>query len=213
MDDPAVTKIPVLDCGEKLVDLGQYSGIVLDLRLADNKGLFRLARQGLAQRLSQANESLPDDLCIMVVEGYRPPNLQVQYFNAYADELKKHYPALGVRQLHSLAARYVAPPFDIPPHCAGAAIDLTLAYLDGTELDMGTQINDSPEDSQGKCYFDSLDISPEARANRTLLAKVLKEVGLVNYPTEWWHWSYGDRYWALSTGASRAIYGLVEVPE
>jgi D-alanyl-D-alanine dipeptidase len=28
----------------------------------------------------------------------------------------------------------------------------------------------------------------------------------VNYPTEWWHWSYGDRYWALMTGAPAARY-------
>jgi D-alanyl-D-alanine dipeptidase len=32
---------------------------------------------------------------------------------------------------------------------------------------------------------------------------------LVNYPTEWWHWSYGDRYWALMTGAPAALYGPV----
>jgi hypothetical protein len=30
---------------------------------------------------------------------------------------------------------------------------------------------------------------------------------LVNYPTEWWHWFYGDRYWAMSTGGSHARYG------
>jgi len=29
----------------------------------------------------------------------------------------------------------------------------------------------------------------------------------VNYPTEWWHWSYGDRYWAFVTGAPHALYG------
>jgi D-alanyl-D-alanine dipeptidase len=28
-----------------------------------------------------------------------------------------------------------------------------------------------------------------------------------NYPTEWWHWSSGDRYWALITKADNAIYG------
>ena len=33
--------------------------------------------------------------------------------------------------------------------------------------------------------------------------------GLVNYPTEWWHWSFGDRYWALLTGARHALYGPV----
>lgn len=42
-----------------------------------------------------------------------------------------------------------------------------------------------------------------------LLARVLRGAGLVNYPTEWWHWSYGDRYWALMTGAPAAVYGPV----
>jgi len=31
--------------------------------------------------------------------------------------------------------------------------------------------------------------------------------GFVNYPSEWWHWSYGDRYWAFTTGPSHARYG------
>jgi len=25
---------------------------------------------------------------------------------------------------------------------------------------------------------------------------VLAGAGLVNYRTQWWHWSFGDRYWA-----------------
>jgi D-alanyl-D-alanine dipeptidase len=33
----------------------------------------------------------------------------------------------------------------------------------------------------------------------------------VNYPTEWWHWSHGDRYWAFVTGADAAFYG--EIPD
>jgi D-alanyl-D-alanine dipeptidase len=36
---------------------------------------------------------------------------------------------------------------------------------------------------------------------------VLTAVGMVNYPTEWWHWSYGDRYWALRTGVPNALHG------
>ena len=29
----------------------------------------------------------------------------------------------------------------------------------------------------------------------------------MNYPTEWWHWSFGDRYWALVTDSPTALYG------
>ncbi len=60
-----------------------------------------------------------------------------------------------------------------------------------------------------RAAFDAAIISTDARANRGLLATALTAAGLVNYPTEWWHWSYGDRYWAHVTGASQACYGPV----
>ena len=44
-----------------------------------------------------------------------------------------------------------------------------------------------------------------------MLGAALTAAGLVNYPTEWWHWSYGDRYWALMTGAPAALYGPREL--
>ena len=36
--------------------------------------------------------------------------------------------------------------------------------------------------------------------------------GFVNYPTEYWHWSYGDRYWAYVKGEAQTIYDAVKVP-
>jgi len=42
---------------------------------------------------------------------------------------------------------------------------------------------------------------------RRHLGRALTAEGFVNYPTEWWRWSFGDRYWALLTGAANACYG------
>ena len=39
--------------------------------------------------------------------------------------------------------------------------------------------------------------------------RCLGDAGFVNYPTEWWHWSFGDRYWAFVTGHGAARYGQV----
>ncbi len=100
---------------------------------------------------------------------------------------------------------------DIAPHSTGAAVDLTLADADGRELDLGTPMNADPEESAGACYTDAPGISEEARAHRKLLGSVLTAAGLVNYPTEWWHWSFGDRYWALSGGHATALYGPKEI--
>ena len=73
------------------------------------------------------------------------------------------------------------------------------------------RIDATPEQSAGTCYFDADGISRFARSHRRLLSTVLTWSGFVNYPTEWWHWSYGDRYWALVTGAPAALHGPVEI--
>lgn len=41
------------------------------------------------------------------------------------------------------------------------------------------------------------------------MSKALETVGFVNYPAEYWHWSYGDRYWAYHVGHEFALYGIV----
>jgi D-alanyl-D-alanine dipeptidase len=74
---------------------------------------------------------------------------------------------------------------------------------------MGTQVNASPEESQGACYTSAQGISGKAIRNRGLLIDAMRTAGFVNYPTEWWHWSYGDRYWAYLLGKPAAIFGAV----
>ncbi|SOR79951.1 D-alanyl-D-alanine dipeptidase [Streptomyces chartreusis NRRL 3882] len=145
----------------------------------------------------------------MFVEGYRPSALQRLYFERYSGALRADHPDWSAERVRDAASRYVSPP-EIAPHSAGAAVDLTLMSADGRELDMGTRVNANPEESDGACYTHAPDVPPAARGNRRLLGDALTAAGLVNYPTEWWHWSYGDRYWALATGAEHAIYGACE---
>ncbi len=89
-------------------------------------------------------------------------------------------------------------------------VDVTLVNGDDRQLDMGTPIDATPEDSDGACYFAASGIPPQARADRDLLASCLVTAGLVNYPTEWWHWSFGDRYWAFITDSPAALYGPID---
>lgn len=204
ISDPLVTSIPVEDIGEPLVDVrGRFA---VDTRLADADGAFAHLREGLAMRLEDAQRRLPAGYRLLIVEGYRPPALQRRYFEEYKDELRATFPEMSPQELHSAASRYVSP-IEVAPHTAGAAVDLTLCTDDGTELDMGTPVNATPEQSDGACYTDAPGISAQARRNRETLATALRSAGLVNYPTEWWHWSYGDRYWAMTTGAATALYG------
>ena len=205
MGDPRVTAIPASDNGEELTDIRDH-GLRVSTFRADDTGDFAHVRAGLAARLLQAAGELPRGVHLLLIEGYRPPALQRRYFDNYLRSLREANPGSGEEQLRMLTSRYVSPP-EIAPHSAGAAIDLTLCADDGTELDLGTPVNATPEQSAGACYTDHPAIGGKARSNRITLAGALRTAGLVNYPTEWWHWSYGDRYWAMTAGVPTAIYG------
>lgn len=209
MSDPRIAAVPVADCAEPFADVREF--LAVDPRKEDEYGSFAQLREGVLARLLKAQELLPEGVRLLFVEGYRPPALQRAYFEEYAEELRAADPGRPEGWLRDAASRYVSPP-EIAPHSAGAAVDLTLVDAEGRELDMGTRVNAGPEESDGACYTDAPGISAEARANRRLLGEALTAAGLVNYPTEWWHWSYGDRYWALATGARHALYGPRELP-
>jgi D-alanyl-D-alanine dipeptidase len=210
MSDPKVAAIPVAECGERLVDVRRGNSLLIDSRKQDPADAYAYLREGVVERLMKAQELLPQGLRLLFVEGYRQPSLQRAYFEEYAGQLQAIHAEWSVDQIHSAASRYVSPP-DIAPHSAGAAVDVTLADAEGRELDLGTRMNADPEESEGACYTHAANISTEARANRKLLGSVLTAAGLVNYPTEWWHWSFGDRYWALITGETAALYGPKEM--
>ena len=197
LSDERVRAVPLLESGEPLVRLA-----------ASLSPAGAVVRAGLADRRMAADLQLPRGVRLQVVEGFRPVEQQRAIITSYAAQVRAHHPDIDDVELARLTSRFVSP-VDVAPHVAGAAVDLTLVDVCGEELDLGTPIDATPEDSDGRCYFAADGIGADARAHRELLASVLAGQGLVNYPTEWWHWSFGDRYWALMTRARHALYGPV----
>ncbi|HEX5997762.1 MAG TPA: M15 family metallopeptidase [Jiangellales bacterium] len=195
--DPRVASVPVHETYQPLVTLGRSFGPAR-----------ARVRSSVAARLRRAQVALPVGISLRVVEGHRSAATQASIIARYSAWVGVAYPDLPLDELARLVSRFVAP-IGVAPHVAGAAVDVTLVDLRGVELDLGTPIDATPEESGGRCYFDAPDISAAVRDRRRLLARTLTDAGLVNYPTEWWHWSYGDRYWALLTGAPAALYGPV----
>lgn len=198
LSDPRVLAVPVVEAGDPLVALAA--------RLSPARALVRA---GLADRLVRADRALPAGLRLRVVEGHRAPADQQRIIDAYTADVRRAQPDADAVEVARLSSRFVAP-LAVAPHVAGAAVDLTLVDDTGRELDLGTPIDATPEQSGGRCYSAARDIPLEARELRIVLADALGGAGLVNYPTEWWHWSFGDRYWALVTGAPAALFGPVD---
>jgi D-alanyl-D-alanine dipeptidase len=208
MSDRRVTDLPVVESGERLIDLRPLRVLRLDTRLADPDGAYAHLRHSVVDRLVAAQTLLPRGLRLLIVEGYRPMALQRRYFDEYCARLRADHPQWPEERVREQASRYIAPP-EVAPHVAGAAADLTLSTDGGVELPMGTEVNAAPEDCDNVCYTTATGIPPQAAENRRTLVAALTAVNLVNYPTEWWHWSYGDRYWAFESGAVAACYGPV----
>lgn len=211
ISDERIVALPVLDCGEILCNLRDIPALRVGRRPVYADGAYAHLRTGVADRLVVAQTLLPPGLRLLVVEGYRPLALQQRLFAEYCARLSVDHPEWTVGQARAAASRHVAPP-ELAPHVAGAAITITLCTDDGIQLPMGTSVDCCLEENILALATASTTISPKERVNRTILGGALSAVDLVNYPTLWWHWSYGDRYWAYVTGRRTARYGPVPPP-
>jgi len=205
LSDPRVRRVPVRECGEPLARITDVVSLRLDEREKDVHQMWGQVRAGVLARLRSAAAALPSHVALLVIEGRRSREEQQRRFDAYADKLRQS----GITDPAELRVRTSAfvSPVDVAPHCAGAAVDVTLVDGGGAELDMGGPVNGHRFDAEASCPMDATGISDTARRHRLLLAAAMGDAGFVNYPPEWWHWSYGDRYWALTTGAASAVYG------
>ncbi|MBO0901463.1 dipeptidase [Cellulomonas sp. zg-ZUI222] len=201
LHDPRVAAVPVLESGDPLVDAR------LPRLHATADPLGARVRAPVARRLVLARAALPPGLHLALAQGWRNPAEQAAIVAGYRARVRADHPAASDAEVDRLTSRYVAP-VDVAPHVAGAAVDVTLVDDAGTELDLGCPLDATPEESAGRCFTDA-PVPPAARALRTALSDAMRAAGFVNYPTEWWHWSFGDRYWALLTGSPAALHGPV----
>jgi D-alanyl-D-alanine dipeptidase len=205
VDDPRVLAVPIQECGEPLVDLRGYSLLATtDYPKAQSQAKTRLhCREGVAQRLLLADARLPEGVRLLIVECHRPLELQDAYWETQLKTLRERHPDWSEDKLSTENAKFVAPPEIVPPHSTGGAADLVLVDADGKELDMGSSLNEKGP----LMRTDARGLPEEAKRIRSVLLEVMESAGFVNYGHEWWHFSYGDRYWAYTKGEPAAIYG------
>ncbi len=149
-----------------------------------------LTRQAAAALAEVARDLAPRGFVIKVFDCYRPVRA-VMNFVRWARDVNdqaakaEFYPNVDKRTL--FRDGYIA---SHSGHSRGSTMDLTLAKAGGTELephelDMGTHFDFfSP-----KSWTADPTIGPEQRANRMLLASVMRRHGFRGYDKEWWHFT------------------------
>jgi D-alanyl-D-alanine dipeptidase len=181
-----------------------------------------LLRRTVAEKLRKVNaRARQAGLELFLLDAWRPRAVQAYFHDVWMPrELKRRDPMLeGARLIEEVERYWSAPGADEnspAPHATGAAVDLTLRWIDGEALWMGSLFDDvtalAARDRFESLAPDNFSFSDqEAQANRRLLHWLMTEEGFAGHPDEWWHFSWGDQLWAALTGAPAAHYGLAPV--
>ncbi len=219
--DPKILSIPINENAEDWVDLRQQNNIILgpSPEIPNNQD-YTFLRKTVYEKLKHAQTKLPPGYHFCLYEGYRSLALQKMLFDTQYANVKKRHPSWAEKDIFLETTKLVSPVINqdktqnIPPHSTGAAIDVYLIDDKGQAFDMGIHPKDWMEDDDARLSItDSIFITPEATKNRKIMSAVLSSVGFVNYPTEYWHWSYGDRYWAYMKNQTHAIYSNMSPPQ
>ena len=215
--DPRILAMPVVENHEALIDLRLQSNITYgpSPEIPDNID-YTFLRESVYLKLIEAQNSLPNGWRFCLYEGYRSLSLQKMLYDTRYAKIQKKHPEWSPDQVYEETIRLVSPVINqdgsanVPPHSTGGAVDVYLLDEQDNVVDMGMHPKDWMDDVDGTLsQTDSAVISGAAREHRKIMSDAMTAVGFINYPTEFWHWSYGDRYWAYFKNAPHAIYGSI----
>lgn len=215
INENEVNSIPIDENNEPLIDLKQQNELAYgpppDTPLTMND--YTKMRKTVYEKLCQAQNKLPNDWKFRIYEGLRSLGVQKILFDSHYNSLKLNNLTKSEEELFKQTSLLIAPvrffdaTINIPPHSTGGAIDLEVIDKNGNLVNLGMEIKDWNKVDSDICETFSQNISAEARKNREILLDILYEQEFVNYPYEWWHFSYGDRLWAYLMDKKEAFYG------
>ena len=194
-----INAIPVAESSEPIVEVSD--GII---DKTDDK-VF-VGRKGMIERLTTAARIVSEQgYRLHIFQTYRSPQEQAEKRTKLYEETKAQYPDYPEDKILRMLNVGVAGVGG--GHQTGGAVDLSLCDKDGKEIDMGTQYREF----NPKTPTRSKELNCEQQRNRVILLKAMQNAGFVNYPAEWWHYSYGDRMWAAYSNRRTAIYGVLDM--
>ena len=198
--------IEIKECGEKLFDIKEYCPDVV-INLGKDRPTAYL-RESVAKKLSLARKALPPNMTFIINDAFRTVSEQDEIREWYIERFKNKYPDWDIEKVKNEVNKFVAHSKgkNASGHLTGGAVDLRIIF-NGRRLPMISRKltfreNAKPYQSKLPNYL---------QKNREILFKVMSNVGFVNNPREYWHWSYGDVAWTKLAKKDVAIYDVVQV--
>ena len=162
-------------------------------------------RGKVAEMLNNAEKCLPEGISFIVSDGWRSIQVQERYHNQFKRKLKRENPDWKEGKVARETTRLCPlPSLEKTGHASGGAVDIELCRK-GQRLHFNTKKLPFIESIRS----DQQKLSKIILKNRKLLFDVLGKAGFINYPEEYWHWSYGDYRWAKELKKKETIYGPI----
>ena len=203
-----MAKIQIADNHEPLVKVRDYCPkVVIDVRF----GREAYLRKTIAEMLHKASKYLPEGIQFILHDAWRPKKIQDRLRVNFEKRLRAMHPELSGRAFEDQLDKYVAPSsgYWASGHMCGGAVDIRLIKK-GRRLPMKDRKNLSYEENALSVQSK---LPKYIQKNRKILSKALTKAGFCNIPHEFWHWSYGDKEWAIHTGRKTAFYGVVNLKQ
>lgn len=166
-------------------------------------------RRGVVEKLKLAQQKVDDLLpgyLIEVTYGYRSPAVQQRNYEQIRENILSRSDREWLEDdLKEEAHRFIAVP-EVAGHPTGGAVDVRLVNAAGEELDMGSPIHEFTKESYTFYPF----ISKAAWRSRQALRQAMLWAGFAPFDGEWWHFSYGDREWAVYYNKPSSIYKQIQ---
>lgn len=218
-------KIPVKECGEKLISLNGIlpSQIVLEDDFFNRSRQLQktqpevFVREGVAQRLIKAagilQERFGKTYQFLIYRAFSTFEEQLDQYNRVLQIIKDKNPTADDSEIQKIVSRFVSKPSNQPenpsPHITGGSLDLTV-IKNGKLLEMAPSGSLYTEISETDYYNNATDEKGLLyKINRQVLLQPLLEAGFTNYYRERWHFDYGNQFWGKIVG-KEAIYGPAE---
>lgn len=203
---PEPNEIIEIENPPRLTEISEKDGIFFNTTFSSDKRI----RSYVYDLLLKAKTLLPTGVHFMVYEAYRPLSAQIKLWEDAIAKVKVLHPEWDehCEEFISECNIFAANPYKQGSgHQTGGALDITLVNDNGEELEMGCKIRDISPLTE----TETKGLPKGAKKNRRMLKRALTAVGFVNYPAEWWHYSFGERLWAKLKGSKLAIFAKLDI--
>ncbi len=203
--------IIIKDNKESLVDVRKACSHILigDISKKILKKHGTLVRKTVAKMLNKAQKNLPKGLRLIVDSTWRSAWYQKEIFESSVKRFSKLHPKWNKKRIIKEVNKYVASWKGkyASGHMTGGAVDVRIVGKNGRKIQMTTKKLSYQEAAKTYCK----QLPNYLKKNRQILIGAMIKADFSNYPKEFWHWSYGDYWWAKRTGRKIAIYGPIDL--